>query len=667
MEAGASMPIAQEKAQYVTKSVPEDLDMFQRLDRVGRILSTTEVRTIISAEVSDSRPDDYQHRVKWRASVMLVHQLTKTRREAYIKADSVYRPRALKKALIYWLQHQRSTRVYKAQAIKMAMARERNQLVAAFMTWRRVIERLDERKENARIAYRFNLMNNAVRHWRLGMETRAEEEKTAGAAHQIARLMQTWNFWRNELIAKRLAVKKLANKELAARHRQSVLLCGAFRAMRETYVNQRDLREASAEFRTNRRLRECLHIWLYKASHRILLAQADATAAQLANSNIQKRTMAAWIRRSRLAVAGQSLANLIAARMLTRYFVYWKLRGYRKLQIARKMDALRRLRTMMLKHRCRTILQAWNGLVEQGKHITVAQARFAQHLYAIHGIPPSDVAEDVTRVRNLVELRTAFARWRAGRFDKMATRIARASDYQRRWNQWVYWVAERKLHIHLDGAGAVTGFDCGDGRSTRHFWRKLPSVSGEGASFRSVIDIGLRERGQYEREEMAACARRVDVAVSTFVRWKFAAAARARNRTEERKRARWLELADKRYRHRILRGAITLWLRRFQRARRLAKSVDSPPSVPSASSAPRTVRLGNANKLRAPIPNPADDSSSAKVPTASESSTAGPQATLVALHAQARTYRGRRLILRAWNVWRTMAKLRAFEGCRKMV
>ncbi|KAJ3178492.1 hypothetical protein HDU87_003566 [Geranomyces variabilis] len=453
------------RAQYVTKSIPDDLNTFQRLDRVGRILSTTEVQTIIYAEPSDSPPEGYSHRAKWRASVMLVHRLTKNRREAYVQADAVYRPLVLKRSFIFWLQHQRSTRAFKAQAMKMAITRERNQIAAAFARWRAVLDRLDDRKENARIAYRYNLTNNAVRCWRVVMEARAEHERRAGAVHQIARLMQAWSVWRNVLFAKRLAVKKKVDKQLADQHRQWALLRGAFRTMREVYANQRDLRNATIDFRAKHLLRECLHKWLYKASQRILLAQAETTAEQHANNSIQKRAMAIWIRRIRLAMAGQSLANLMAARMVERFFLYWKLRGHRKLQIARKMVALRRLRTLMLENRCRKIFQAWHGFVERGNAIELAQARFAHRLYAIYGvIAPPKARDEIASGRGLARLKTAFALWRAKRVDGVVTRAAERSVYQRRWNRWVQWAAERKAAREQSLALALD--DCGHGMSS---------------------------------------------------------------------------------------------------------------------------------------------------------------------------------------------------------
>ncbi|KAJ3166232.1 hypothetical protein HDU88_003455 [Geranomyces variabilis] len=650
------------RAQYVTKSVPEDLDMFQRLDRVGRILSTTEVQTIIYAEPSDSPPEGYSHRAKWRASVMLVHQLTKNRREAYVQADAVYRPRVLKRSFIYWLQHQRSTRAFKAQAMKMAITRERDQIAAAFARWRAVLDRLDDRKENARIAYRYNLTNNAVRFWRLTMEARAEDERKAGAAHQIARLMQAWSVWRKAVSGKRLAVKKKVDKQLADQHRQWALLRSAFRTMREVYVSQRDLRNATIDFRAKHLLRECFHKWLYGASQRILLAEADATAVQHANSNIQKRAMAVWVRRLRLAIAGQSLANLMAARMVTRFFLYWKLRGHRKLQIARKMVALRRLQAVMLESRCRKIFQAWHGFVERRNDLELAQARFTHRLYAIHGVMAPPVARDeIASGRSLARLKTAFALWRAKRVDRVATRAAERSVYQRRWGQWVRWVAERKAARGTSAAFALGALQSGTKRRVLSLWmRRLQSRHEQRALLtqrfvqtrrKNVLPrlFGhwlARTRAVREMEEMAVCTRRVDVALSAFVRWKIAAAARARNRVEERKRNRWLELADKRYRHRTLRSAMTLWLRRLQRTRRSTiKSVTVPPPPPPPVAASVPI---------API-------------SESRAVAARDQAAVMVLHSQARNFRGRKLILAAWNVWRTMTKLRAFEGCRKMI
>ncbi|KAJ3178493.1 hypothetical protein HDU87_003567 [Geranomyces variabilis] len=88
---------------------------------------------------------------------------------------------------------------------------------------------------------------------------------------------------------------------------------------------------------------------------------------------------------------------------------------------------------------------------------------------------------------------------------------------------------------------------------------------------------------------------------------------------------------------------MTLWIRRLQQTRRsTTKSATAPPPLLATSTSAALVAENRAVAAR-------------------------DHASVMVLHSRARNFRGRKLNLAAWNVWRTVTKLRAFEDCRKMI
>ncbi|KAI8917727.1 hypothetical protein DFJ77DRAFT_317310 [Powellomyces hirtus] len=452
------------RAVFVTKQIPEDIETFQRLDRVGRILSTTDVQTTIYSEPALCPPEGYAHRAKWRASVMQVHELTEKRRAEYAAANAIYLPRLLKRTFIFWIQHQRSTRVFNLRALEMAHARNRTSLRAAVATWRESLQRVEERRNSARIAYSWNLRGHAFETWKQGLQRRRQDEETAGTAHKIACLMQAWHKWRGKHMANKLAQRKRLNKELAANYRRDILLKRGFHHLRILYTHRRNLTHAAVQHDTYKHLHTAMRAWIAKASLRILLDQAAHTAQQTYHINLQRQMLRKWGYKTYLVFAARELEERVGARNVGRMFMYWKYRWLRKCQLARKMAALRRLRNLMIEDRCKRLFAAWRGLTVKRKSLDLAEREFAHRLHGIYRINTAEDEDDhhygvaesegdlIPRTRNVALLKQCMALWAAKCVEQRVTQFSDRSSKRGRWIQWTRWISERKItRAHSEG------------------------------------------------------------------------------------------------------------------------------------------------------------------------------------------------------------------------
>ncbi|KAJ3015185.1 hypothetical protein HKX48_004737 [Thoreauomyces humboldtii] len=270
------------RSRYIPKPIPEDVEQFQRLDRVGRILATTDVQTAIYADAAAPLLDDGSgpSRARWRASVIRLRAVTRKRRGEYAAADAGRAERLLSEAFKAWWRRQKAASAFRKGLEEMEGARHRASLMQSFVTWRSKTTVITLDRAKAVQTSDLALKRTTLAHWMALTRHRSQDMVNAHVASRLASTMQHWHLWRTRMATHAETRKAVANEILAHAHRRRSLLSQSLSALMKLWrAHAAGLASARAS-RSRRVMVRCVNQWMARTSMRRFEHHAEAAAVK---------------------------------------------------------------------------------------------------------------------------------------------------------------------------------------------------------------------------------------------------------------------------------------------------------------------------------------------------------------------------------------------------